>query len=79
MINLNVGLKIKEYLERNGISQTYISKETGIELPKLNLALNGKRRFTFEEYTIICGVLKVNTDKFLKPRLPEESKEEKVR
>ena len=44
----------------------------GIELPKLNLALNGKRRFTFEEYTIICGVLKVNTDKFLKPRLPEE-------
>ncbi len=71
-MNLNVGLKIKEYLKRNGTSQTYISRETGIELPKLNLALNGKRRFTFEEYTIICGALKVNTDKFLKPRLPEE-------
>lgn len=70
---MNVGLKIKGYLKKNGISQTYISRETGIELPKLNLALNGKRRLTFEEYTIICGVLKVNTDKFLKPRLPEKA------
>ena len=74
-MKLNVGLKIKQYLEKNGISQTYISKKTGIELPKLNLALNGKRRLTFEEYTIICGVLKVNTDKFLKPRLPEKKGE----
>lgn len=68
---MEVGLKIKDYLERNGISQTFVSKQTGIELPKLNLALNGNRKLTFEEYSLICYVLKVNTDFFLKPRRPD--------
>ncbi len=67
-------MKIKEYLEEKGITQTFISRKTGIELPKLNLALNGKRKITVEEYSIICGVLKLNTDFFLKPRLPDETK-----
>lgn len=75
MIELELGLKIKKYLEDNGVSQTFISKKTGIELPKLNLALNGNRRFTFYEYELICGALKVNTDKFLKPRIPDEKGE----
>ena len=67
-------MKIKEYLEEKGITQTFISRKTGIELPKLNLALNGKRKITVEEYSLICGVLKLNTDFFLKPRLPDEPK-----
>ena len=69
---------IKSYLEENGISQTFLSKKTGIELSKLNLALNGSRRLALGEYALICGALKVNTDKFLKPRLPEERGEEKA-
>ena len=64
--------EVKKYLKENGISQTFISKNSGIPLPKLNMALNGHRRMTFPEYELICGVLKVNTDKFLKPRLPEK-------
>lgn len=64
--------KIKMYLEDNGISQTFVSKKTGIDLPKLNLSLNGCRRMTFPEYELICGALKVNTDKFLRPRVPEK-------
>ena len=72
---MELGLKIKKYLEDNGISQTFISKKTGIELPKLNLALNGNRRFTFNEYELICGALKVNTDKFLKPKMPDKKGE----
>lgn len=67
---MEVGLKIKAYLEENGISQTYLSKKTGIGLPKLNLALNGNRRLTFPEYEMICWALSVNTDKFLRPRMP---------
>lgn len=74
-MKLELGLKIKKYLEDNGISQTFISKKTGIELPKLNLALNGNRRFTFNEYELICGALKVNTDKFLKPKMPDKKGE----
>lgn len=69
---MEVGLKIKKYLEENGISQTFLSKKTGIELTKLNLALNGNRRLTFLEYETICWALGVNTDKFLSPRMPSK-------
>lgn len=71
---MEVGNKIKEYLEENGISQAFVSRVTEIDAVKLNLSLNGNRRFTFEEYSLICGALKVNTDFFLKPRMPSETK-----
>lgn len=63
-----VGKKIKTYLENNGVSQTFVSKKTGIPLSKLNLSLNGNRKLDFEEYELICGALQVGTDKFLKPK-----------
>jgi transcriptional regulator with XRE-family HTH domain len=66
-----VGEKIKQYLKENGITQTELSIDTKIPLPKLNLSLSGKRILKLEEYEIICGVLGVNVDKFLAPRLPE--------
>ena len=47
---MEVGMKIKKYLDENGITQAFLSDETGIARPKLNLALSGKRRMTFEEY-----------------------------
>lgn len=67
---MEVGLKIKEYLSENGISQAFVSREANIPTAKLNLALNGNRKLTFEEYELICGVLGLNTDFFLKPRKP---------
>lgn len=66
--------KIKNYLEENGISQSFISRVTGISQTKLNLSLNGHRRMTFEEYELICGALKVNPAKFLTARLPNKTK-----
>lgn len=71
---MEVGTKIKEYLDANGISQIHISKKTNISAVKLNLALNGKRRLTFDEYSIICWALNVNTDFFLKPCMPSKTK-----
>lgn len=68
-----VGKKIKEYLEAHGISQTYVSKKTGIDLTKLNLALNGNRKLMFEEYELICGALDVGPETFLEARLPENA------
>lgn len=70
MRRLEPNLEIKRYLEAHGISQTYISRKTGIELPKLNFALNGKRRMTLDEYALICYALGVGTEKFLKPKAP---------
>lgn len=63
-----VGKKIKAYLAENGITQTLVSRKTGIPLSKLNLLLNGNRRLGFEEYELICGALAVGTDKFLNPK-----------
>ena len=60
--------KIKNYLNENGISQTWLSNKTGIPMPKLNLSLNGNRKIPLEEYELICGALNVNTDKFLEAR-----------
>ena len=44
---MNIGVMIKRYLEEKGISQAHISRETGIDVSKLNLGLNGNRRLTF--------------------------------
>lgn len=69
---MEVGVKIKKYLESNGISQVHLAREARIDPVKLNLGLNGNRRLTFDEYSRICFVLGVNTDYFLKPRNPDE-------
>lgn len=61
---------IKQYLDDKGISQAYLSRKAQIPPDKLNLSLNGKRKLTLDEYATICGVLGVNTDKFLHPRVP---------
>ena len=68
MVEINVGIKIKTYLDEQGISQAHLSRKTGIDPVKLNLSLNGKRTLGYEEYELICGVLGVNTDKFLTPK-----------
>lgn len=72
---MQANLEIKKYLEENGITQIFISRKTGIEASKLSLALNGGRKLTLDEYAFICGALGVNTDKFLKPRLPDQKGE----
>lgn len=68
---MEVGIKVKNYLEDKGISQSSVSRKTGISQTKLCLSLNGHRRMSFEEYELICGVLGVGTETFLKPRLPQ--------
>jgi transcriptional regulator with XRE-family HTH domain len=67
---VEVGQKIKKYLQDNNIQQNNLSVTTKIAMPKLNLALNGKRRLKFEEYEIICYCLGVGVDKFMEPHKP---------
>lgn len=66
---METGIMVKEYLKENGITQVFLSKKTGIKPAKLNLALNGERRFSLDEYALVCGALKVNIDKFLTPKM----------
>lgn len=54
---MSVGNNIKLYLDKNGISQTFLSEKTGIKDNTLSNMLNGKRRILVEEYFMICEVL----------------------
>jgi transcriptional regulator with XRE-family HTH domain len=50
---------INEYLQANGITQTFVSEKSGITTNALSLMLNGKRKLTADEYIKICDVLKL--------------------
>ena len=69
---MEVGVMIKKYLEEKGITQVFLSKKTGIDTAKLNLSLNGSRKIPLDEYALICWALEVDTNKFLKPKAPDQ-------
>ena len=63
---MSFGKNIKMYLESNGISQSFLSENTGIPNNTLSNMLNSKRRITVEEYFKICETLKKPYDFFKK-------------
>ena len=65
---MDVGQKIRIYLEEKDISQIDLCARTNIAPSKMNLSLNGKRRFSFPEYQAICWALGVGVDTFLEAR-----------
>ena len=71
---VDIGMKIKKYMDDKKISQIELCQKTNISPPKLNLSLNGKRRFTFMEYQVICWALGVGVDAFMEPRPPEKER-----
>ena len=77
MVDAWLGEAIRQYLKENRYTQLSISKETGITPDKLSASLNGKRRITFTEYSLICGALGVNTDKSVKPKKRGDRNEHK--
>ena len=68
---MDVGIKIREYIEHIGMSQIELSNRTQIPPPKLNRSLSAKRRLTFSEYPVICWALGVGVDKFMEPCPPD--------
>ncbi|MFA5452920.1 MAG: helix-turn-helix transcriptional regulator [Candidatus Methanomethylophilaceae archaeon] len=67
---MTVGQKIKEQVLEKGLKQYYISKITGISPSKLNLSLNGKRNFSYEELEIMCWALQLDIGALLIPHPP---------
>ena len=68
---MDVGIKIKKFIDERNISQIWLSQKTNISPPKLNLSLSGRRRMTFNEYQVICWALGVGVEEFMSPRPPE--------
>lgn len=62
---MSVGKKIRLYLIEKNISQTWLSEQSKIALPKLNASLNDKRKMNVEEFSAIINALKEDANKFL--------------
>ena len=57
---------LKEYFNKEKISQYDIQKKTGINQSKISLVLNGKRKLTADELMNISIVYKLDLNKIKK-------------
>lgn len=67
---MEMGQKIAEYLNANGMRHAFVARKAVIGEPAFCRKLKGKLRISFDEYERICGALNVPTDTFLTPRPP---------
>ena len=62
---MSIGKQIRSYLIEKDITQTWLSEQSKIALPKLNASLNNQRKMPVEEFASIINVLNVDANKFL--------------
>lgn len=61
-----VGARIKEYLQQNGIKQTFLAEKTGLTDSQISDICNHDRKIDAITYYKICKVLDVPLDTFVK-------------
>ena len=59
-----VALKIKEYLEDNGIKQRAVATKAGINEQEFSEYMNGRRRLRADTFFNICDALNVSPELF---------------
>lgn len=62
---MNVGDKIKAYIDDIGMKQNRLAKLSNMTENALCLSLNGNRKLTVEEYVAICNALGIGYGSFL--------------
>lgn len=65
---------MKKYIDDSGLKQKAVAGKAGLDEVKFCLALQGKRKLEASEYANICEVMDVPMSKFLKPRMPDKTK-----
>lgn len=60
-----LGIIIKSYLEKKGISQAHLSRLTNIGVCRMSQILNGTAIMKADEYILICLALDVSCDEFV--------------
>lgn len=60
-----VGIKIKEYLDQNGIKYSFVAEKANMAPPVMSLVLAGTRDVKVLEYYRICKALQVPFEKFI--------------
>ena len=59
-----IGIKVKQYLDENGIKYSFLSEKIGIQMNVISQLVNGKRKMSVEEYFLICNALELPVDTF---------------
>ncbi|KUP22366.1 helix-turn-helix transcriptional regulator [Paenibacillus sp. DMB5] len=62
---MEINRRIRKYIKDNGLTFTYVAKESGIGLKKLSRMMTGKQRVDTVDYEKICSALKLNPSYFL--------------
>lgn len=68
----NPAQRILKYIKSKGITQSFLAREAGIDDSVLNSKLHNKTKIWAEEIELFCGILGVDPNTFLSPKLPEE-------
>lgn len=62
----SVNVRIKNYLETNGISQTFVANKIGMSIRSFNALVNGHTKCTAEVLIAITSALNLPAEFFLK-------------
>lgn len=67
-IKMSISSKLREYIRENNISKEDIANLTGIDPIDLELSLNEKRTFSFDEFEKILVIIGEKADRFFATR-----------
>lgn len=67
-----VGLRIKKYLDDNGIKYSFVAEKIDMPMNMFSPLLNGKRKMSAEEYLLICKAIGVGAEYFAEEPVEEQ-------
>lgn len=62
---MNVQERVAEYVQNNGIKQSFISERTGLSKVKVSMILNLNQKMTADELELFCKALKKEPNDFI--------------
>lgn len=66
-----ISQRIFTYIKNKGITQTFVSKKTGIHHSSLNAKLHGNINFSPDEIELVCWALGCQPNEFIRPHPPK--------
>lgn len=66
-----LGVEIKEYINKHGLKQKNIAERSGFTVQTFNAIMNGQRKLEATEYFKVCDALGVSLDYFVRKNIAE--------
>lgn len=51
---MNMNLRIRKYIKKNGMTFTFVADRSGFDIKKFSRFMSNKQPMTTEEYELIC-------------------------